>query len=200
MSWALRKNTGYISKLFPYQTCIGDIEISVKETKSTSKSGVTVFEVADDPVVVDGGNTLLLRLIGVYLLPFVVAVVTTAAALYNPLFGPLLNVIQTAAFRFVGHTDGEKKGYGSISLRLLPWWSLKAWNDHPGTIPLRMRIGHVLDTSKMPSSSAQVPAGPIQVSGIVAYEVRVTAETGSQSARKTGTIAPPPTTFVIDWS
>lgn len=192
--WDLKKNTGASATVLPHLSSIGDLEITIREVPpAPTTGGVTGYEVTHDTIASQGGNSLLLEIIGQHLLPFAKA--TLKASVLNPFFAPILSVVATAVFRRIGTTDGDKAPFGSLRLLSLPWWGLKVWNDSPGTLPLRLKIGYVTDGSIQNTTS-------YRPSGTVTYEATVSAETGGLigGLRKTGVLTIPPMRFIITWS
>jgi len=196
--WSLQRNPGKLARLVPYQTSIGDLEVRISEVASDppKTGGVTGYEVFDDQIASEGGKSLLLEIIGQHLLPFAKAVLEAAANTYNPFFGPILIAITNAIFRRAGSTDGDKKTLKSLRLRSLPWWGLKVWNDSPGVLPLRLKVGYVMDPGYL-------PAGPFRAAGKVGYELDIAAETGGLLGggfQKTGVVQLPRITLTVKWS
>jgi len=180
--------------MLPFSSSIGDIEVTITE-EHLSGNGETVFEVVDDEVIVQGGHSRLLDLLGHHIFPFVTDAVTAIAASITqvPLLAPLIASIQRWVFKKGGHMTAKMQAR-KMTLTSMPWWSLQVWNDRPGLMPMRLRVGYV----RSPSS---IVPGAVTISGKSKYRFRVLAETGTRlgAIRKTGVLDAGSSEFSVDW-
>lgn len=196
VAWSLRPRTGNLARVIPYSTTIGDFKVEIGEVNNPQANvASTEFETYDDQIVIRSGTARIADLVASRMVPFVEDVIKSAAGVAIPFFGPLLADLAMDVFRGSGPPAAPPRGTKSISVGVLPWWSLKLWNYFPGFLPLRFRIGYVL-------SGTTTANAPIRLRGPVRYRLDVHAETGTmlQHVKPTGVVSLGPLEFTIDWT